>query len=109
MADSLADLPDLDALGAVPVDASRALLAQLLTDLPEGALITDAEYRVEYANAGFTEMTGYSESEIRDSNCRFLQGPDTDPATTAAIRAALAAGRPFRGPILNYRKDGGAF
>jgi len=107
--DSLPDLPDLDELGAVPVDASRALLARLLTDLPEGALITDAARRVKHANAGFTAMTGYTESEIQDSNCSFLQGPDTDPATIDSIRTALEAGRTFRGPILNYRKDGAEF
>jgi diguanylate cyclase (GGDEF)-like protein len=54
-------------------------------------------------------MTGYSESEIRDLNCNFLQGSGTDPATIESIRTALTAGRPFRGPILNYRKDGSEF
>ena len=93
----------------MPVDASRALLARLLTDLPEGALITDAKRRVKHANAGFTAMTGYTESEIRDSNCSFLQGVGTDPATIDSIRTALEAGRTFRGPILNYRKDGAEF
>jgi diguanylate cyclase (GGDEF)-like protein/PAS domain S-box-containing protein len=106
---SLPDFPDLHELGAVPVDASRALLARLLTDLPEGALITDASRRIKHANAGFTAMTGYAEAEIRDSNCSFLQGPETDPATIDAIRAALEAERTFRGPILNYKKDGTEF
>ena len=32
-----------------------------------------------FANRAFLEMTGYSREEIIGRNCRFLQGPDTDP------------------------------
>ena len=54
-------------------------------------------------------MTGYPVAEVLGRNCRFLQGPDTDPAAVAEIRAALAEDRECVVEILNYRKDGTTF
>ena len=42
-------------------------------------------------------------------NCRFLQGPATDPDAVAEIRTALAEQRTVTTTLLNYRKDGSAF
>ena len=42
-------------------------------------------------------------------NCRFLQGPDTDPVAVQAIRDAIAASAPLILDLLNYRKDGTPF
>ena len=39
-------------------------------------------------------------------NCRFLQGPGTDPHTVAELGAAITAGRPARRRLVNYRADG---
>ncbi len=57
----------------------------------------------------FEAQTGYSPAEAVGRNCRFLQGPDTNPDTIQAIRHALRAQTRFTIDILNYRKDGTAF
>ncbi|HEX7821359.1 MAG TPA: PAS domain-containing protein [Sphingobium sp.] len=78
----------------------------------QGLLLTDsgqADNPVIFATRGFTTLTGYAAAEIVGRNCRFLQGPDTDRRTVAAIREAVAARRRFDGDILNYRKDGRPF
>ena len=62
-----------------------------------------------YVNQAFTEMTGYSRELAIGYNCRFLQGPDTDPAEVGRIRAALEQGKPYSGELLNYRHDGSRF
>ncbi len=62
-----------------------------------------------YINAAFLHMTGYSEAEVIGHNCRFLQGPQTDPAAVQALREAVQSARACQTLILNYRKDGTAF
>ena len=62
-----------------------------------------------YANNSFCQLTGYELDEIVGRNCRFLQGPETNPETVAKIGEALGAGRAIGIDILNYRKDGSTF
>ncbi|GEO35741.1 diguanylate cyclase domain-containing protein [Cellulomonas aerilata] len=64
---------------------------------------------VVYVNPAFTELTGYTEAEAVGTNCRFLQGPATDPGTVRAIRDAVRAGEPVECRIVNYRADGTEF
>ena len=48
-------------------------------------------------------------AETLGRNCRFLQGPGTDPAAVVEIRAAVAEERACVVEILNYRRDGTPF
>jgi hypothetical protein len=54
-------------------------------------------------------MTGYSRDLAIGFNCRFLQGPDTDPAEVRRIRDALNQGKAYSGELINYRHDGSRF
>lgn len=94
---------------ALPPLATNDHFALALDSIVEGCLITDVSRRTIYANAAFEHMTGYSFSEIVGRNCSFLQGPGTSDLDVARIRAALEAGEPFRGRLLNYRKDRATF
>jgi PAS domain S-box-containing protein len=62
-----------------------------------------------YVNKAFTMITGYSRELAVGYNCRFLQGPETDRKEVERIRAAIAAGRPYSGELINYRLDGSRF
>ena len=62
-----------------------------------------------FANRAFERMTGYTRQELVGTNCRFLQGPETDRETVAEVRSAIAEHREFAAEILNYRKDGSSF
>lgn len=64
---------------------------------------------IMFANAAFIELTGYSSEELVGRNCRFLQGPGTDPETVSVVRNAIEARTDVAVEILNYRKDGSAF
>ncbi len=62
-----------------------------------------------FCNEAFQRLSGYERSEIIGHNCRFLQGPDTDPDSIDRVRAAIAAGEDIAIDLLNYRKDGSTF
>jgi PAS domain S-box-containing protein len=62
-----------------------------------------------YVSDEFEIQTGYPPEEAIGRNCRFLQGPDTNPHALEAIRQALQARTTFTIDILNYRKDGTPF
>ncbi|CAK9231174.1 unnamed protein product [Sphagnum troendelagicum] len=70
---------------------------------------TKPDFPILYASAGFFNMTGYTPQEVIGHNCRFLQGPETDPEDVRKIREALQMGRNFCGRLLNYKKNGSAF
>lgn len=62
-----------------------------------------------FANNAFIEMTGYQPEDILGTNCRFLQGPETDRTVVATVRQAIEAREEISVEILNYRKDGSTF
>lgn len=62
-----------------------------------------------FVSEEFEKQTGYSGDEALGRNCRFLQGPDTNPYAVEAIRNGLKAETRFTIDILNYRKDGALF
>ena len=89
-----------------------ALKDRALDVAAEGITIADARLPARpliYANDGFERLTGYPVAEVLGRNCRFLQGPDSDPAAVAEIRAAIADERECIVEILNYRRDGSPF
>ncbi len=64
---------------------------------------------IVFVNDSFCRLTGYPREMIVGRNCRFLQGPDTDPATVARIRAAVQAQESLEIDIRNHRRDGTPF
>lgn len=58
-----------------------------------------------FCNPAFETITGYSPEEAVGRNCRFLQGPDTDPATIEQLRHAVRNSLECQVVIKNYRKD----
>lgn len=103
------------AAGRLPAPAladQLALKDRALDVAAEGVTIADARLAdrpLIYVNEGFERLTGYSAAETLGRNCRFLQGPGTDPAAVDEIRAAIAEKRGCVVEILNYRRDGVPF
>nr|AHZ63886.1 phototropin [Conocephalum conicum] len=87
-------------------------LKDALSNFQQTFVVSDAsrpDFPILYASAGFFAMTGYTPREVIGRNCRFLQGPDTDPDDIEKIRSALKEGKSYCGRLLNYRKDGTPF
>ncbi|MFA8385831.1 MAG: PAS domain-containing protein [Pelagibaca sp.] len=64
---------------------------------------------IVYINDAFERTTGYQRSRVIGRNCRFLQGPETDPNAIQMIRSGIEAGEDVSVDILNYRATGEAF
>ena len=91
--------------------ANDAVLHAIVENSFDSLVITEAAPNspIIYVNKAFTELTGYSAEEALGKSPSFLQGPATDPAVLERLRSDLAAGRPFEGKAINYRKDGSPF
>jgi PAS domain S-box-containing protein len=92
--------------------AEKLQVLRALASVSDGVLITDpnqADNPIIYSNPAFARITGYQPDQIVGKNCRFLQGPDTDPQTVAQIRSCIAERREVKATLLNYRKDGQPF
>ena len=93
--------PELRLSFEAAVEATLSGVSISDPSLPDNPLV--------FVNPAFTNLTGYGADDCLGENCRFLQGPDTDPATVTRIRDAIAARQSVRAEILNYRKDGRPF
>ncbi len=62
-----------------------------------------------FVNDAFCRLSGYERGELIGRNCRFLQGPQTNPADVRAIREAIAERRPIEIELLNHKKSGEVF
>ncbi len=71
--------------------------------------VTLPDNPIIFANDAFLKLTGYSRHEVNGNNCRFLQGPGTEPETVTLLREAIEARTDISIDILNYKKDGTAF
>ncbi|MDQ3539264.1 MAG: PAS domain-containing protein, partial [Chloroflexota bacterium] len=75
-------------------------------------LIADArlpDAPVVDVNPSFEQLTGYAPEDVLGRNCRFLQGPGSDPGAVKRMRMALDRAQEFTGVLLNYRRDGTPF
>ncbi len=93
----------LDACDPMQVGFNMTPVAMVVSDptLPDCPLI--------YVNAAFETLTGFSSAEILGRNCRFLQGPLTDPQDVQRLRDAIALREPIELDLLNHKRDGTPF
>lgn len=92
--------------------ASGVLFEQAMAQTRMAICLTDPNQPddpIVFANRAFRELTGYEEDEILGRNCRFLQGPESDPEEVAKIRQALDNEDVTVVELLNYRKNGETF
>ncbi|WJY26852.1 MULTISPECIES: PAS domain-containing protein [Sporosarcina] len=97
---------------SLPQSTQNQLLEAMLDGSRVAALVTDPaqpDNPIIYANRTFERMTGYPMEETLGRNCRFLQGPETDPSTIERLRQAIADKTTITVVLKNYRKDGSLF
>ena len=90
------------------------LVETAIQETEQGILITDADPNgqgptIQYVNAGFSRITGYSSDDAVGQRTGILRGPETDPVQVAQFTQALAAGLGFSMEINYRRKDGSPY
>lgn len=94
---------------------SRSTLHELrarLDALNAAVIVVDAagaDLPIIFVNRRFEQLTGYASAEVLGRNCRFLQGPASEPVAVGQLRDAVAMRQVCRVVITNHRKDGSTF
>mmetsp|Transcript_23603 Transcript_23603/g.34833 ORF Transcript_23603/g.34833 Transcript_23603/m.34833 type:complete len:491 (+) Transcript_23603:380-1852(+) len=94
------------------LERSDFSLMESLTSGQQNFVLSDPrlpDNPIVYASPGFYTLTGYTPEQVLGRNCRFLQGPSTDPRAVDIIRKAVASGADATTCILNYKADGSPF
>jgi PAS domain S-box-containing protein len=84
-------------------------LKKLLLAEERIALVTDLAQVIQFATPNLVEMNGYKPEEVIGKSPKMFQGKNTDPEIRKQIREAIIRRLPFKGNILNYRKDGSPY
>jgi PAS domain S-box-containing protein len=105
-------------IASEPGDNTRTLddpdysLVKALQTAQQNFVISDPsmpDNPIVYASQGFLALTGYTLNQVLGRNCRFLQGPETDPRAVDKIRKGIELGEDTTVCLLNYRVDGSTF
>lgn len=97
------DITNLKEIQETLVLRDRAIAAVV-----SGVLVTDPnqpDNPIVDVNPAFERMTGYPKEQALGRNCRFLQGPGTDPDAVEGLRIAIEEKRECQAVLKNYRKD----
>ena len=64
---------------------------------------------IVFASEEFVRTTQYGMNYVIGRNCRFLQGPRTNPNSVRRLREAISNGKELTEVLVNYRRDGSPF
>ncbi len=91
-------------------EAETRKLAMVAERTDNAVILANALGEIEWVNAGFVRMTGWSLDEVRGKRPgSFLQGPHTDLFVAHDMGTRVRQVQGFHTEILNYRKDGTSY
>jgi PAS domain S-box-containing protein len=89
--------------------AAEAQVYKLSSALAQSAslvMILDTESKIEFVNETFSRVTGYSAAEAIGQTGSLLESGMHAQSYYQDLRTSMAAGKDWRGEILNRKKDG---
>jgi sigma-B regulation protein RsbU (phosphoserine phosphatase) len=81
-------------------------LIRAVEQTADTVIITNRQGVIEYVNPAFEETAGYSANEVLGRTPSLLKSGLHDEQFYKELWALLAAGKPFRGTIINRKKSG---
>ncbi|HBI14715.1 MAG TPA: hypothetical protein DDY20_04250 [Desulfobulbaceae bacterium] len=91
------------------MEESVCKLSQAIEQSPVSIVITDVEGRIEFVNAKFTQITGYSYAEVLGRHTRILKSNETPEEEYRRLWNTISAGGVWQGEFHNRKKDGELF
>ncbi|MFN3192826.1 MAG: two-component system sensor histidine kinase NtrB [Aureliella sp.] len=89
-------------------EAEKLALVARYTD--NGVMITNADGQIEWVNAGFERITGFTSEQVTGRcSWEFLHGAQTDADEVNRLKAAIANHGAFDGELIKYRRTGEPF
>jgi phosphoserine phosphatase RsbU/P len=88
---------------------SLALLSLALEQTSDNVFLTNCDGEIEYVNASFETTTGYSKVEAVGNTPRMLKSGLHDEGFYRDLWTRLQSGRPYRGMVINRRKNAGLY
>jgi len=82
------------------------VLSQALEQGPTAVLITSAQGRIEYVNQAFTEMLGYSRTDVVGETPRLIKSGLMQEGVYRELWDTITKGKVWSGELLNRTKDG---
>ena len=82
------------------------LLSEAVAQTADSVIVTDRSGRIEYVNPAFETTTGYTREEALGNTPRLLKSGEYDEAYYRRMWDLLLGGEPFRGTLVNSRKNG---
>lgn len=85
------------------------MLASVLENTTQGAVITNGEAEIQWVNQAYTTITGYTSDEVMGENPRLLQSGEPNKAFYQTMWQAILDQGGWSGEIWNRRKSGEVF
>jgi PAS domain S-box-containing protein len=82
------------------------LLSEAVDQTADSVMVTDSSGRIEYVNPAFEATTGYTREEALGRTPRLLKSGQHDEGYYRKMWDVLLSGQPFRGTLVNARKNG---
>jgi PAS domain S-box-containing protein len=82
------------------------MLSRAIENSPAVVVITDRDARIQYVNPKFTEITGYTATEVLGRNPRLLKSGHHPAEFYRLMWATLAEGQQWHGELCNRKKSG---
>jgi PAS domain S-box-containing protein len=90
-------------------EASVRKLSQAIEQSPVSIIITDTKGSIEFVNAKFTQITGYTYSEALGQNPSFLKSGETPAQEYRRLWQTISSGDVWQGEFHNRKKNGELF
>ncbi len=89
--------------------SERDRLNAILMNIADAVMVTDAEGNIQYVNPAWEQLTGYTSAEAIVENPSFLREGSHPPNLEDELQGAIADRRPWRGDMINARRDGSLY